>query len=575
MGSWAAMTSRRIEYTAERYCDDVLSGRQVACRWVRLACERHRRDLASGAERGLFFDERAAQRAVAFFPLVLRHSKGKWARKPVWLEPWQQFVIWQLFGWKRANGLRRFRTVYLEVARKAGKSTLLAGVGLFLVAADGEAGAEVYTAATKVEQARIIHQESIRMVKQSPLLQRDLKVMKNNIHDPLTFSKFEPLGSNSETLDGLNVSAGLIDELHAHPNGDLWEVIETGTGSREQPIMFAITTAGHNPNSFCFTQHDYTEKILDGTLEDDSWLGLIYSLDRNEEGEIEDWEDEANWVKANPNLGVSKFLDVMRDKAHKAKRQPSLLNGFLTKELNVWTSAVERAISPEAWRLCDFGPVDVASLAGRRCWIGVDLSSTLDVTAEVLVFEADEEGRRPVVCRFWIPEENIRERVKRDRVPFDVWARQGLVDLTPGNVIDDAYILAQIRADFDLYDVVEMAYDPWSATWLANQLQAGGLEEERLIAFRQGYASMSPAVAELEKAIARRSFNHGGNGVLAWMASNLVLAQDPAGNKKMDKSKARERIDGMVALGMGLYRAVLGGAEQAGSVYEERGVLSV
>jgi phage terminase large subunit-like protein len=571
----AARMAKRIEYTAERYCDDVLSGRQVACKWVRLACERHRRDLATGAERGLWFDERAAQRAVAFFPLVLRHSKGKWARKPVWLEPWQQFVIWQLFGWKRASGLRRFRTVYLEVARKAGKSTLLSGVGLFLLSADGEPGAEVYTAATKIEQARIIHQESIRMVKQSPLLQEELRVMKNNIHNPETFSKYEPLGSNSETLDGLNVSAGLIDELHAHPNGDLWEVIETGTGSREQPVMFAITTAGHNTNSFCFTQHDYTEKILDGTLEDDSWLGLIYSLDRNEQGEIEDWEDEANWVKANPNLGVSKFLDVMRDKAHKAKRQPSLLNGFLTKELNLWTSAVERAISPEDWRLCNFGPVDVAGLAGRRCWMGVDLSSTLDVTAAVLVFEADEGGVRPVLCRFWIPEENIRERVRRDRVPFDVWVRQGLVQTTPGNVIDDAFILAQIRADLGLYDVVEVAYDPWSATWLANQLQADGVEEDRLVAFRQGYASMSPAMAELEKAISRRSFNHGGNGVLVWMSSNLVLTLDPAGNKKPDKSKAREKIDGMVALGMGLYRAVLGEAVQAGSVYEERGVLSV
>lgn len=564
----------QIEYTAEQYCDDVLNGIQVACKWIRLACERHRRDLATGAERGLRFDEDAAKRAIAFFPLVLRHSKGRWARKPITLEPWQQFALWQLFGWKRADGLRRFRTCYIEVARKNGKSTLAAGVGLYLTNSDGEDGAEVYTAATKIEQARIIHQESIRMVKQSPLLQEELRILKNNIHNPTTFSKYEPLGANSETLDGLNVHAGLIDELHAHPDRELWDVIETGTGSRDQPMMFAITTAGFNRQSFCYQQHDYTEKVLDGTFEDDSWLGLIYTLDRDPEtGQIEDWEDERNWVKANPNLGVSKYPDVLRDKVRKAKQQPTALNGFLTKELNIWTTASERAISPERWQLCNHGEIDEASLAGRRCWIGVDLSSTLDVTAEVVVFEPGEDGVRPVLCRFWVPEENIEERVKRDRVPYDIWAQQGYVELTEGNVIDDAYILAQIQADLKAFDVRELAYDPWSATWLANQLGKNEMVEDQLIAFRQGYVTMNPAVNELEKSLARRAFNHAGNPVLAWMASNLVLARDPAGNKKPDKAKSSERIDGMVALIMGLYRAALNVDED--SVYEDRGILEI
>ena len=560
-----------VEYLAEQYCDDVLSGRQIANRWIRLACERHRDDLEAGHKRGLWFDERAAKRILAFFPLVLRHSKGRWAGTPVVLDPWQQFALWSIFGWMRDDGKRRFRTAYLEVARKNGKSTLAAGVGLYLLHADNEPGAEIYTAATKVEQARIIHSESIRMVKQSPMLSKELHILKNNINNEKTFSKFEPVGSNSDTLDGLNVHAALIDELHAHPDGDLYHVLETGTGSRDQPLIFVITTAGHNAQSFCHDQHDYTERILDGTFSDDSWFGLIYALDRDDEGELEPWDNEQSWIKSNPNLGVSKYLDNMRDKARKAKAQPGILNSFLTKELNIWTTATKRAFSPEAWALCNHGVIDEADLAGRACWVGVDLSSTLDVTGAVYVFEPDiETGIRPVVCRFWIPEDNIEERVRRDRVPFDLWARQGFVDLTPGNVIDDAWIQAQIERDMDRFDVRELAYDPWNATWLANQLQAGGVIGDRLISFRQGYISMNPAAQKLEAAVAKRTLNHQGNPVLVWMASNLVWTEDPAGNKKPDKGKATEKIDGMVALMMGLYRATL--AVSVHSVYEERGI---
>lgn len=545
-----------IEYTAEQYVDDVLDGSQTACKWVRLACERHRRDLEMGGERGLYFDVAAARAVIAFYPLVLRHSKGRWSRSPIWLEPWQQFALWSVFGWKRADGLRRFRSVYLEVARKNGKSTLAAGVGLYLMHADGEPGAEVYTAATKVEQARIVHQESIRMVKQSPLLSAELGVLKNNIHSEATFSKYEPVGSNSETLDGLNVHGALIDELHAHPDGDLYNVLETGTGSRDQPLIFVITTAGFDGHSFCKQQHDYAERVLDGTLDDDSLFALIYTLDRDGD-ELEAWDDESNWIKANPNLGISKYLETMRDKARKARAQPGQLNTFLTKELNVWTSARERAIAPEQWQRCDGGPVDEDALAGRRCWLGVDLSSTTDITAAVYVFEPDDGGVRPVLFRFFMPADNVRERVRRDRVRYDAWARDGYMQLTPGNVIDDAWIQAQIETDLERFDVQEIAFDPWNATWLSNQLQAGGLGSAELIAFRQGYQSMSPAVQKLEAAIGRADFNHGGNPVAAWMSSNLTWAVDPAGNKKPDKSKSTEKIDGMVALIMAYYRAVL------------------
>jgi len=565
----------RIDYTAEDYVDDVVEGRQVACKWIVLACKRHRLDLETGAGRGLYFDKRAAKRAIAFFPLVLRHSKGRWARQAFFLEPWQQFILWNLFGWKRADGRRRFRTAYIEVARKNGKSSLVAGIGLILLHADGEPGAEVYTAATKIEQARIIHQESIRMVKQSPMLSKELRIQKNNIHNPLTFSKFEPLGSNSDTLDGLHVHGGLIDELHAHPNGTLWDVLETGTGARDQPIMLAITTAGFNQHSFCYRQHDYSEKILEGVLTDDSWFSVIYTMDRfGEDNRLEDWENEGNWEKANPNLNVSKYIDVMRDKARKAKAQPAALNNFLTKELCVWTTASSREIDPERWALCDWGPVDLADLKGRRCWVGVDLSSTLDITAEILVFEAaGPDEVQPVLCRFWIPEDNIWDRVKNDRVPYDVWARQGFIELTPGNVIDDQYIVTQIQRDLVDFEVVEIAFDPWNAQWMANQLQAGGLEESKLVSFRQGPRSFSPAIAQLHKAIAKRTINHQGNPVLIWMASNLTTKQDSNANKAPDKEKSKERIDGIVALLMAHYRSSI--TMDVGSVYEDRGILEV
>ena len=561
------------EYRFDEYVDGVLAGRFVVGRWVRLAVERHVRDLEDGPGRGLWFDEDAALHVIDFFQHFLRHSKGKWAGEPLLLEPWQQFYLASLFGWMREDGTRRFRYSYLEVARKNGKSTLASGIGLYLLAADGEAGAEVYTAATKRDQARIIHMESIRMVKQSPFLSRILTVMKDNIHMEATFSKYEPLGRDSKTLDGLNVHGGILDELHAHPTGDMWDVLDTGTGSRDQPLMVAVTTAGSNRQGICFQLHDYTERVLSGVLEDDSWHGMIFSLDEDlETGELDDWEDERNWLKANPNLGVSKHLEGMREKAMKAKAIPARLNAFLQKELNVWTTADTRWINPERWAACNHGPVAEEDLLGRRCWVGLDLSSTIDVTAAVFVFEPGN-GRDvyDVACMFWIPEENVMERVKRDRVPYDAWARAGFLTLTPGNVVDYGFIEHALGEAMRMWDVVEIAFDPWNATSTVNRLMEQGAE---MVAFRQGYVTMNPAMKALEVAIQRGRINHQGNPVLTWMADNLVASMDPAGNLKPDKAKSREKIDGMVALIMAYQRAVMG-EETGGSVYDERGIVVV
>lgn len=388
----------------------------------------------------------------------LKHSKGEWSGQKLKLEPWQQFFLWTLFGWRRADGTRRFRTAYLEVARKNGKSTFGAGIGLELLVADGEPGAEIYTAATKLSQAQIVFAEMERMVRQSPDLKQVVKQYKNNLNVPVTFSKAEPLGQDSDTLDGLNVHGALVDELHAHPTGDMWDVLETATGSRRQPLLVAITTAGHDRQSLCYQFHDYTEKVLSQVFADDAWHGMIFSLDRDpQSGEIEDWENEAAWIKANPNLGVSKKLSDMRDKARKAKQMPARLNVFLQKELNIWTQASTRWIDPDLWRSLNLRPVDQAMLAGRQCYGGLDLSSTTDLTALVWVFlPKPGELVQDIVCRFWMPEDNIERRVKTDRVPYDAWIRQGLITATSGNVVDYDFILAQIQEDISVFDVQQL-----------------------------------------------------------------------------------------------------------------------
>ena len=554
-------------FTYDQYVGDVLSGDVPACHWVRCACERNRRDLETGEERGLWFDEEKARTAITFFRL-LKHSKGEWAGRTLELEPWQQFAVAMLMGWRREDGTRRFRTSYLEVARKNGKTTLAAGLGLYLMLADGEPGAEVYSVATKRDQARLSHGEATRMAKSSPAIRRMVNVYRDNIHIVDTASKFEPLGADADTMDGLNVHAALVDEVHAHKTRAVWDVIETATGARRQPLMFAITTAGYDRQSLCWKLHEYTEKVLDGVIEDDSWFGMIYTLDGDDE-----WDDESAWVKANPNLAVSKKLDDMRRKAGRAKEMPASLNAFQRLELDIWTQAETKWIPLEHWQACG-AAVDPEGLRGRICYGGLDLSTNTDVSAFVMVFPPQQEGDAyQVIPRFWIPEEAMIERSRRDRVPYDVWVRQGLITATPGNVIDYAWILHQIDQDAQAYDIVEIAFDRWGATKIQTELMERG-GQDWLVQFGQGYVSMSPAMRELERLILEHKLAHGSNPVLTWMANNLVVRTDPAGNIKPDKEKSTEKIDGMVALVMALDRALRHEPPKR-SVYETRGLVSV
>lgn len=537
---------RSEQHPALRYIDDVLSGRQLTCELVRLAVERHVRDLTRQDDDDFpyYFDPDAAQRVIDFFQFC-NHVEGKWAGTPIILEDWQQFMFWVPFGWMRkGSDIRRFRRVYIEVARKNAKSTVTAGLGLYFLLADGEAGAQVYSAATTRDQAKIIHGAASKMVKVSPFLSKAVQVFRSNISVPETFSKFEPLSSDFNTLDGLSPSCGLIDEIHAHKNRGVVDVIETGMGARQQPMMWMITTAGINTaDSIALEFRNHGEQVLKGIRDDDVYFPLIYTQDADD-----DWLDEKVWVKSNPNLGVSVNLEELRELALKAKEIPAAQNNFKTKRLNIWCNSRSRWIPVERWDSCreDFL---VQDLIGKECYAGLDLSTTTDLSAFVLVFPWEYETYK-VLPFFWVPEENAELRARRDRVPYPQWIREGLITATPGNVIDYSFIRHKIVELSSVYKVREIRSDPWNAAQILQQLQ----EDDGLLVVehRQGFASMSGPMKTLETLVMSQKLRHDGNAVLRWMFDNVSVKMDPAGNVKPDKEKSAERIDGIVGLIMGI-----------------------
>lgn len=549
---------------AEKYVDAVLSGEVPACQSIRKAVERHVADLEHGHKRGLKFDPKEAREAIGFFEF-LRHSKGEWAGQVFELEPWQEFILWCLFGWKRADGLRRFRFAYVEVPRKNGKTTLAAGIGLYLFCASGEQGSEVYSCATKRDQARLCHSEATRMVKASPGLSQRIGVFRDNLHVTDTASKYEPLGADADTMDGLNIHGAIVDELHAHKSRKMLDVIDTATGSRREPLIFCITTAGNQGQSVCWEQHDYTQKVLDGVFDDDSHFGFIAHLDKDS-----DWTDPREWAKANPNYGVSVKADDLARKCEKAKRLPANQNAFLRLHLNVWTQQESRWLSLDDWDACP-SKATWNKLRGRSCYMGLDLANTVDVAAAALVFPPEDGGIWQVLVRFWIPETRILEKVQRDRVPYDAWVRDGLVTATEGNVIDYDYIRSDIAELADEFDIMEIGADPWNATQITTQLMGDG---HNVVPVRQGYFSLSAPTKFLEGLVISRKIDHGGNPVLRWMASNVAVMQDPAGNIKPAKDRSGEKIDGIAATVIGLARALVH-ENNKGTVYDSVELLVV
>lgn len=537
---------------ADQYISDVLAGRVITSQSVRQTCERHRKDLADGHLHNLRFDPAKAQRIITFIERFCRHSQGEWAGKPLILEPWQHALLWILYGWTWADtGYRRFRFSYVELARGNGKSMLASAIGLYEMIASGEPGAEVYSVATKKGQARIVFSEAERMVKQSPSLKKRVKNFRDNLHIPGTASKFQPLSSDEDSLDGPRPQAIIVDELHAWgPSGrKLWDVLSSGLGKRRSPLFFVITTAGSDRQSVCWQQHEYSEKVLQNVIADDTWFSWICGLDDGD-----NFEDSAAWIKANPNLGVSVKLDELTSAINKAKGDPASLNGILRLRLGIWTQTHTAWMPIDAWNTCS-AKVDPDALHKRPCFAGLDLSTTTDISALVLLFPPfDDDPKWSVLPFFFLPADNIDKRVKRDRVPYDAWSRQGLFELTPGNVIDYSFIRAKINDLSSRYDIREIAYDPWNATDIVTRLTEDGFT---LVKMRQSHESLSGPTKRLMELTLSKSLAHSGNPVLKWMASNVMVKLDPAGNAKPDKERSREKIDGIVALIMALGRAMV------------------
>jgi phage terminase large subunit-like protein len=577
-----------LEHPAHKYAKDAAAGTIVVSRWVQLAAKRHLKDLTQGAKRGLRFDEGDAQFAIDFFSLT-QHSLGALAGQPIKLEPWQQFIVWCVYGWKRADGTRRFRTAYVEIAKGNGKSTMCAALALELLVADGEPGAEVYCAATKKDQAKIVFGEAERMRKASPSLAKAIQSFRNNLSVPATNSKLEPLGADEDTLDGLNIHGLIVDELHAHKTRAVLDVLRNGTVKRRQPLTWEITTAGSDRTCAGWNEHEYACQILDGHVTDDTTFAFIAALDPGD-----DWEDEKNWAKPNPNLGVNIPMDYLRENAVKAKAQPSYRNSFLRFHMNVWTQATTGAISIEKWNECVGYSLEgkdpkilraevMASLAAskRRCFAAVDLASKVDLASLVLAFEPDKaEGAWILLPWFWMPKDNIADRAREDRVPYDVWEREGFIAGTPGTYIDQDFITAEIvrlRGIFNFSENLEsgnpeLALDPWNASQFAVDLQNEGFT---VVEFRQGYKSMSEPTKSYLGMIPAKRIAHLGHPVLSWQAGNLMVETDPAGNLKPTKEDPSKKIDGQVASIMALGRGLVTPPDEESAYTANRGVMSV
>ena len=546
---------------------------RVAGKYERLCWERHERDLVAclgpgGHPKGFYFDEAAGRRVVDFIEGYCKHHKGEWAGRPLLLEESQKKILSIVFGWMRKDGTRRFRVAYIEIPRKNGKSEISGAVGLYLFIADGEPGAEVYSTATKKEQARIVWGAAEAMVKASPALKKFVQTYKNNLSCERSGSKFEPLSAESGTMDGLNTHAQIADEAHAHKDRHVYDVVATSMGSRRQPMNWIITTAGiYNPETIGWELHERAQHVLDGVLEDDTFFAFIAAADDGD-----DWESEATLRKANPMLGVSVKLEYLLDQRDRARTTPTFLNTFLRYHLNRWTEQLERWIPIEMWNACDRVVKD-SELEGQICYAALDLSSKLDITSLTYVFPRPG-GLYDFLFRFWCPQETIMKRSKEDRVPYDAWSRDGWITATPGNVVDYSFPIAELEAGSKRFKIQETAFDPWNATATATDLQEKGLV---MVEFGQGYKSMSEPTKEFEKLIVAKQIGHaterGIHPVMRWMVANVAVKRDPADNLKPDKSSAIGRIDGVVSSIMGLGRAIVSPTVKE-SVYAQRGVRS-
>ena len=512
------------------------------------------------------YDKKKADRAVTFIE-NLCHTKGKWAGTPFWLLPWQEQLIRDIFGIVKPDGNRQFRTAFVEICKKVGKSELAAAVALYLLYADNEPSAEVYGAAADRQQASIVFDVAKQMVEMSPALMKRSKLMgaTKRIVNYSNAGYYQVLSAEVGGKHGFSVSGLVFDEIHTQPNRQLYDVLTKGSSdARQNPLHFIITTAGNDRHSIAYELHTKAVDILEGRRVDPTFYPVVYGLKDDE-----DWEDEANWYKVNPSLGYTVDIERLRDAYREAKQNPADEITFKWLRCIMWVSSTVAWI-PDAIYMRGNEPIDMDALAGRDCYAGLDLSSTGDITALVLIFPPrDEEEKYVLLPYFWIPEETIPRRVKANSVPYDIWEKQGYIMSTEGNVIHYDFIEKFIMDLSEKYHILEIAVDRWNATQMIQNLEGEGFT---IIPFGQGFSSMSAPTKEFYRLLMEGRIIHGGNPVLRWMAGNVVIDTDPAGNIKVTKAKSKEKIDGIVAAIMALDRCIRQEG-QSGSVYDERGLL--
>lgn len=513
------------------------------------------------------YDKAKADRAVKFIE-NLCHTKGKWAGKRFWLLPWQEQLIRDIFGIVKPDGYRQFRTAFVEICKKVGKSELAAAVALYLLYADNEPSAEVYGAAADRQQASIVFDVAKQMVEMSPALLKRSKLMTatKRIVNYGNSGYYQVLSAEVGGKHGFSVSGLVFDEIHTQPNRQLYDVLTKGSSdARQNPLHFIITTAGTDRHSIAYELHTKAVDILEGRRVDPTFYPVVYGLKDDE-----DWEDEANWYKVNPSLGYTVDIERLRDAYREAKQNPADEVTFKWLRLNMWVSSTVAWI-PDAIFMKGNEEIDLAALEGRDCYGGLDLSSTGDITALVLMFPPRDEDEKYILLPFfWVPEETIPQRVKAASVPYDIWERQGYLLSTEGNVIHYDFIEKFINDLAEKYHICEIAVDRWNATQMIQNLEGDGFT---MVPFGQGFASMSGPTKDFYRLLMEGQIIHGGHPVLRWMAGNVVVDTDPAGNIKVTKAKSKEKIDGIVAAIMALDRCIRNQTEPQGSVYDERGLL--
>ena len=514
------------------------------------------------------YDKKKADRAVTFIG-NLCHTKGKWAGTPFWLLSWQEQLIRDIFGIVKPDGNRQFRTAFVEICKKVGKSELAAAIALYLLYADNEPSAEVYGAAADRQQASIVFDVAKQMVEMSPALMKRSKLMgaTKRIVNYGNAGYYQVLSAEVGGKHGFSVSGLVFDEIHTQPNRQLYDVLTKGSSdARQNPLHFIITTAGNDRHSIAYELHTKAVDILEGRRVDPTFYPVVYGLKDDE-----DWEDEANWYKVNPSLGYTVDVERLRDAYREAKQNPADEITFKWLRCNMWVSSTVAWI-PDAIYMRGNEPIDMASLEGRDCYAGLDLSSTGDITALVLIFPPrDEDEKFVLLPYFWIPEETIPKRLKANSVPYDIWEKQGYIMSTEGNVIHYDFIEKFIMDLSEKYHILEIAVDRWNATHVIQNLEDNGLT---MVPFGQGFASMSAPTKEFYRLLMEGKIIHGGHPVMRWMAGNVVVDTDPAGNIKVTKAKSKEKIDGIVAAIMALDRAVRHESEGR-SVYDTRGIILI